>query len=205
MKRTIISIITATLLISLTGCSNNREETYNKINNLESKIDELSSKIDLYQQLNLESYDKDYSTLEIRTGYVANEGDYRETVSSLSKKYQAEGKTVIAKDSYSGNRIFILQAPQRIKNLTSFNTSGYDTIEWGLSDDDLMRLINIANIEHPGDLKKNLNPGEVLIFSTDESEGLSSSGFFWTEPDGTTLYNFCSYDGSGEKYIYDDK
>ena len=198
MKRTIISIIIATLTLSLAGCSNRSKDTYDKITKLEMKIDELSAKIDESQKLNLEMYRKEYSTAEIRVDYVPDKETFQEKLKFHKEKYEAEGKTVFADNIYGGNRLFIIQAPERIKNLTSFSTH-----EWDTTNEQLIQFINEAHDKNLGNIKKNLNPGEVLIFSMHETEGVPMGGFFWTEPDGTTLYNFASIDGSGEKYIYD--
>ena len=60
-----------------------------------------------------------------------------------------------------------------------------------------------CGIENKGNLVSELKPDEILIFTAHESEGIPSCYFSWTEPDGTTIYNTVSYDGSGEFYTYE--
>lgn len=210
MKRLALSIVIASMTLSLVACgtkSNTELEEVNKkledayatIDKLEEKVDELSDKIDNSSNIKLQAYAGEGQEIaaQITISYFADSGVYEE----LIEKVESEGKKVIIpENTLGGSRIFIIRTTETIKDIT-LNSLGDKFIgDFGCN---IEMYLEECGIENKGNLVSELKPDEVLIFTAHESEGIPSCYFSWTEPDGTTIYNTVSYDGSGEFYTYE--
>ena len=137
---------------------------------------------------------------ELLKGNGSGFDKYEELIESVKEKAKAEGKTVIANEKIAGERVFIIRTTETIKDIT-LNSLGDKFIgDFGCN---IEMYLEECGIENKGNLVSELKPDEVLIFTAHESEGIPSCYFSWTEPDGTTIYNTVSYDGSGEFYTYE--
>lgn len=214
MKRLALSIIITTMALSLVGCgtkSNTEleelnkklEDTYSIIDKLEAKVDELSDKIDNTNNIEVKSYagEEEEIAAKITVSYLPSSDKYEELIESFKEKAKAEGKTLVVPDKIpSGDRVFIMRTTETIMDIT-LNSLGEKFInDFGCNID---KYLEECGIENKGNLVSELNPDEILIFTAHESEGIPSCYFSWTEPDGTTIYNTVSYDGSGEFYTYE--
>lgn len=208
MKKLLLSVVIATIALSLTGCGTKSnaeldgvnkklEDAYATIDKLEEKVNELSDKIDSYSDAKLHAYTGEEQEIaaQIIKSYLPNLDEYEELIESFKENIEAEGKTVIAPEKAAGNRVFIIRTNETIKDIT-FNSLGEKFInDFGCNID---MYLKECGIENKGNLVSELNSDEVLIFTAHESEGIPSGYFSWTEPDGTTIYNTVSYDGRGE-------
>lgn len=210
MKKLVLSIVIASMTLSLVGCgtkSNTELEEVNKkledayatIDKLEEKVDELSDKIDNSSNIKLQAYAGEGQEIaaQITISYFSDSGVYEE----LIEKVESEGKKVIIpENTLGGSRIFIIRTTETIKDIT-LNPLGDKFIgDFGCN---IEMYLEECGIENKGNLVSELKPDEILIFTAHESEGIPSCYFSWTEPDGTTIYNTVSYDGSGEFYTYE--
>lgn len=213
MKKLALSIIISTMTLSLVGCgaksnaeveevNKKLEDAYSTIDKLEEKVNELSDKIDNSNDIKLQSYDGEEQEIaaQITISYLPNLDEYEKLIESFKEKIEAEGKTVIAPEKPSGNRVFIIRTIETIKDVTLNSLGDKFISDFGCN---LEMYLNECGIENKGNLVSELSPNEVLIFTAYESEGIPSNYFSWTEPDGTTIYNAVSYDGSGEFYTYE--
>ena len=57
-------------------------------------------------------------------------------------------------------------------------------------------------LEVNGNIVKELNLDEILIFTIHESEGIPATYFSWVEPDGRIIYHTVAYDVRGDAYTY---
>ena len=213
MKKLVLSIVIASMTLSLVGCgtkSNTELEEVNKkledayatIDKLEEKVDELSGKINSSGDIKLQAYTGEGQEIaaQITISYLPTLDKYEELIESVKEKAKAEGKTVIAHEKIAGERVFIIRTTETIKDIT-LNSLGDKFIgDFGCN---IEMYLEECGIENKGNLVSELKPDEILIFTAHESEGIPSCYFSWTEPDGTTIYNTVSYDGSGEFYTYE--
>lgn len=210
MKKLVLSIVIASMTLSLVGCGTKSnaeleevnkklEDAYATIDKLEEKVDELSGKINSSGDIKLQAYTGEGQEIaaQITISYFADSGVYEE----LIEKVESEGKKVIIpENTLGGSRIFIIRTTETIKDIT-LNSLGDKFIgDFGCN---IEMYLEECGIENKGNLVSELKPDEVLIFTAHESEGIPSCYFSWTEPDGTTIYNTVSYDGSGEFYTYE--
>ena len=212
MKKFVLSVVIASMTLSLVGCGTKSnaeldevnkklEDSYATIDKLEEKVDELSDKINSSGDIKLQAYtgkEQDIAA-KITIGYLNDSNKYEKLVESIKEKAKAEGKTVIAKEKIEGERVFIIRTTETIKDIT-LNSLGD---RFGSDFGNVEKYIKECGIENKGNLISELKPDEILIFNTHETEGLPTNYFSWTEPDGTTIYNAVSYDGSGEFYEYE--
>ena len=211
MKKLILSIIIATSIISLAGCSTKSnseinelnkklEDAYITVDKLEQKVNELSKQIDESNEIRIKSYasEKENVSAQISISYLSDYDKYEEVIESFKGKFADEGKTVIAPNKEPlGDRIFIIKTEETIKDIT-LNSLGSEFInDFGCN---IEEYLNEYGVQNKGNLISELNKDEVLIFTAHESEGIPSCYFSWTEPDGTTIYNTVIYDGKGDFY-----
>lgn len=213
MKKLVLSIVIASMTLSLVGCGTKSnaeleevnkklEDAYATIDKLEEKVDELSGKINSSGDIKLQAYTGEGQEIaaQITISYLPTLDKYEELIESVKEKAKAEGKTVIAHEKIAGERVFIIRTTETIKDIT-LNSLGDKFIgDFGCN---IEMYLEECGIENKGNLVSELKPDEVLIFTAHESEGIPSCYFSWTEPDGTTIYNTVSYDGSGEFYTYE--
>lgn len=210
MKKFVLSVVIASMTLSLVGCGTKSnaelekvnkklEDSYATIDKLEEKVDELSDKINSSGDIKLQAYTgkgQDIAAQISHMGYVYNLDDYEKLVESVKEKAKAEGKTVIAKEKMEGETVFVIRTTETIKDITLNSLGDRFGSDFGHVDN----YIKECGIENKGNLISELKPDEILIFNTHETEGLPTNYFSWTEPDGTTIYNAVSYHGSGEFY-----
>lgn len=213
MKKLLLSVVIASMTLSLVGCGTKSnaeleevnkklEDAYATIDKLEEKVDELSGKINSSGDIKLQAYTGEGQEIaaQITISYLPTLDKYEELIESVKEKAKAEGKTVIAHEKIAGERVFIIRTTETIKDIT-LNSLGDKFIgDFGCN---IEMYLEECGIENKGNLVSELKPDEVLIFTAHESEGIPSCYFSWTEPDGTTIYNTVSYDGSGEFYTYE--
>lgn len=213
MKKLTLSIVIATMILSLVECgtkSNSEineinkklEDSYDTIERLEEKVNELSGELDNSSDIKLQAYAGEGQEIvaQITISDLPSLENYEELIRSFKEKIEAEGKTLIYPEEASGNRVFIIRTTETIKDIT-LNSLGDKFInDFGCN---IEMYLEEYGIENEGNLVSELNPDEVLIFTAHESEGIPSCYFSWTEPDGTTIYNTVSYDGTGEFYRYE--
>ena len=212
MKKLVLSVAIASMTLSLVGCGTKSnvelekvnkklEDSYATIHKLEEKVDELSDKINSSGDIKLQKYTGKGQDIaaKITISYLNDSNKYEKLVESIKEKAKAEGKTVIAKEKIEGERVFIIRTTETIKDIT-LNSLGD---RFGSDFGNVENYIKECGIENKGNLISELKPDEILIFNTHETEGLPTNYFSWTEPDGTTIYNAVSYDGSGEFYEYE--
>ena len=210
MKKFVLSVVIASMTLSLVGCGTKSnaeldevnkklEDSYATIDKLEEKVDELSDKINSSGDIKLQAYKgkgQDIAAQISHMGYVYNLDDYEKLVESIKEKAKAEGKTVIAKEKMEGETVFVIRTTETIKDITLNSLGDRFGSDFGHVDN----YIKKCGIENKGNLISELQPDEILIFNTHETEGLPTNYFSWTEPDGTTIYNAVSYHGSEEFY-----
>lgn len=209
MKKLTLSIVVATMILSLVGCatkSNSEinevnkklEDAYATIDKLEEKINEL----DNYSDIKLQVYAGEGQGIaaQITISDLPSLENYEELIKSFKQKIESEGKTLIYPEEALGNRVFIIRTTETIKNIT-LNSLGDKFINE--FECNIEMYLEEYGIENKGNLVSELNPDEVLIFTAHESEGIPSYYFSWTEPDGTIIYNTVGYDGTGEFYTYE--
>lgn len=213
MKRLMISAMITIMIVSLTGCnkeSNTQLDEVNKkladaceaIDELEEKVNELSNKIDNSSEMKLEAYaGKNHElSAKITISYLPNSSEYNNLIESIKEKAKSEGKTVIAPQKTGNDRVFIIRTNETIKDITLNSLGDKFISDFGCNID---KYLDECGIENKGNILSELNSDEILIFTAHESEGIPSSYFSWTEPDGTIIYNTVSYSGSGKFYEYE--
>ena len=209
MKKFVLSVVIASMTLSLVGCGTKSnaeldevnkklEDSYATIDKLEEKVDELSDKINSSGDIKLQAYTGKGQDIaaQITISYLNDSNKYEKLVESIKEEAKAEGKTVIAKEKIEGERVFIIRTTETIKDIT-LNSLGD---RFGSDFGNVENYIKECGIENKGNLISELKPDEILIFNTHETEGLPTNYFSWTEPDGTTIYNAVSYHGSEEFY-----
>lgn len=204
MKKIIISTTIALMSLSLVGCNSKNNSDINRIDELQTTINELQIKIDnleektnkLTNKVDLKSYyERENSSVEISKSYLPNLEDYNEMIESLKEKFEAEGKTVIYPEKAIGNRVIILTTSTLIKNvsLSEFNNRFITEFECNAS-----LYFNELGIDNSGNLSKTLSSNDVLIFTAREPEGIPSHYISWTELDGSTVYAPVLYNGKSD-------
>lgn len=220
MKKIALSIIIATMTLSLVGCDSKSsskldkvtkelENSYVKINELTEQVNKLSEelqqqtnevydKIYDFDNLELGSYDKNDGIVEIRVSYLQD--DYQKSYEAYIRKLESQGKTVIAPKEIKGQALFTIQTNEILKNVTYYENCDDFMDACGM---DIEKSIMKHGLSNNGNLAKELKPGEILVFALHESEGIPTGYFYWTEESGKVVYNTVSFDGSGKHYIYD--
>ena len=218
MKKLVLSIVIASMTLSLVGCGTkskaqleeiNRklENSYETINKLEEQVNELSNR--LQQQTNelsnriydcdnveLGYYNKNDGVVEIGIGYLPD--NYQERYEELIQELESEGKTVIAPEEAYGQRVFIIEAKETLRNITYSDIC--DDFMYAGCEVDIEKSIMKHGLSNNGNLAKKLEPGETLVFAVHESEGIPMGYFYWTEESGKIVYKSVVFDGSGRSY-----
>lgn len=192
MKKLFLSVVIATITLSLVGCgtkSNSEledvnkqlENAYSTIDKLEAKVDELSDKVDYLSDIDLEYYNENNSVVKItRIGREFEEGYYEELV----KEYEAKGKKVIAPSEGGGNVFFIIEPTKEITNVTYSSYGDEFLDECEIKSEKYIKKYGLYN---QGNLTEKLNSDEVLIIYG-HGASLPMFYFYWTEDDGKVRY-----------------
>ena len=200
MKKLRVSLIILATVFSLVGCNSknsseleavqkNLDNVSATIKSLEEKVEELSTKLEKTQtnEATIEHYSPENTSVQIGSSYVGRFKNYDEAMEYYKTKIEAEGKKVIFRSEYGGERIIVLRTTEKITNISKGVTSNLDISE--LTD---------------GDLLKELNPDEVFVFTIDEKNEYPADYFSWTEPDGRIIYKVTKFNGKGDDhYIYE--
>lgn len=210
MKRLSTLFIVATTAFFLIGCGNYSKaeletvksdlvEANKTITQLEGKIEELSTKLEKVDKtlpsITLGDYSAEKTSLKITIGQLQSLDDYQKVMDNYRKTFESQGKKVIYPDKPFGNRIYIVRTNSKVTNLTHANYGTEFNSEFGCDQKEYFKKYGINT---SGNLAKELNPDEILIFAANETEGAPSDYFSWTETNGNVYYRGITYDGTGE-------